>query len=54
MDNEYIRVKSKGTTIREAWINAFDLLLKYYDEHIPADRVEDGYIITIELNKPKK
>ena len=52
-DSERMLVKSKGSTIKEAWINAFDLL-QYRDEYIPADKVKDEYIIAIELNKPSR
>ena len=54
MDYDHLLVKSKGETIRDAWINAFDRMIEYYDEHIPAEKVDGGYIITIELHKPRK
>ena len=54
MEHDHILVKSKGKTIRDAWINAFDSMIEYYDESVPAEKVEDGYIITIELHKPTR
>lgn len=46
-------VTSKGKTIREAWIKAYDELLKYCDDVVPAEKVGDEYIIRLELHKPK-
>ena len=50
----YCLIKSQGKTIREAWINAFDCRLEFYDDVVPAEKTEDGYMITLELHKPNK
>ena len=54
MESDTILVMSKGKTIRDAWINAFDRMLEYCDEHIPAEKIDGGYIIKFELHKPTK
>ena len=49
----YRIITSKGKTIREAWIKAYDEMLKYYDDVVPAEKVGDEYVIRLELHKPK-
>lgn len=52
METDYRIITSRGKTIREAWIAAYDNLLKYYSDVIPAEKVGDEYIIRVELHKP--
>lgn len=53
METEYRIITSRGETIREAWIRAYDMMLAYYDDVVPAEKVGDEYIIRLELHKPK-
>lgn len=53
MATYYRIITSRGKTIREAWINAYDEMLEYNDDVVPAEKVGDEYIIRLELHKPK-
>lgn len=47
-------VTSRGKTIREAWIRAYDGLLKFCDDVILAKKNGEEYIIRFELHTPKE